>query len=272
MIGPGLGVLLSTRTVEPVVHLIGGPYVEVAGARVEIPTGSKRLVAYLAVSGGWAERRALAGRLWPHGTERRAAGNLRSAAWRLRGAGIDLIDSDKWSLRLRAGTVVDFEVISGWAARLIEGTALEADWNVRGCWTSSALELLPGWYDEWVIVERERLRQRVLHGLEALSRRLVSTRRPGDAVEAATAVVNIDPLRESAQRVLVEAHLAADNLPAAGRVFRCYRRLVLHELNIAPGTDFARLLADAERASTRRRSPIGARTGMDHGMQSSTVV
>jgi hypothetical protein len=40
--------------------------------------------------------------------------------------------------------------------------------------TPEAVHLLPGWYDEWVIFDRERLRQRLLHGMESLVRQLVS--------------------------------------------------------------------------------------------------
>jgi hypothetical protein len=73
---------------------------------------------------------------------------------------------------------------------------------------AEALELLPGWYDDWVLLEREPLRQRVLHGLEALSRHLVRAGRFAEAVEAAMVAVAVEPLRESAQRALVTAHLA----------------------------------------------------------------
>ena len=111
--------------------------------------------------------------LWPIGNDVRAAGNLRSALWRLRGAGIDLLESDNCALRLHPDTVVDLHVVSDWAARLIEGRACVDDLNT-GAWRSNALELLPGWYDDWVVFERERLRHRVLHGLESLGRYLAA--------------------------------------------------------------------------------------------------
>jgi len=78
-------------------------------------------------------------------------------------------------------------------------------------WDLDDLELLPGWYDDWVIVGRERLRQRLLHAVETLSRELVRGGRCAQAVEAALVVVNAEPFRESAHRVLIEAHLAEGN-------------------------------------------------------------
>lgn len=250
---PDLRALLPPRSTGAVLRLLGPPHVEVDGVRREIPEGSRRLVAYLALHGGRAERRTAAGTLWPLGNDKRAAGNLRSAAWRLRGVGIDVIDGDKAALRLRPDIVVDVDLVADWAARLIEGTATEADLTVRA-WSPGLLDLLPGWFEEWAVFERERLRQRVLHGLEALSRDLVRQDRALEAVDAAAGVVAIDPLRESAQRALVEAHLAAGNVAAAERIFLGYRRLVLRELNVFPAPDFARLVTAA--ADDRSRPPM----------------
>src|SRR4029079_7200585 len=61
-----------------------------------------------------------------------------------------------------------------------------------------AVDLLPDWYDEWVVLERERFRQLRLHALEALCERLVAAGRRGEAVQAGLAAVAGEPLRESA--------------------------------------------------------------------------
>jgi DNA-binding SARP family transcriptional activator len=243
MTKPDLHALRPDRPTGPVLCVLGGLFVEVDGRRLEIPEGSKRLVAYLAVHDGWAERRTVAGVLWPLGTDARAAGNLRSAVWRLRGAGIDLIDGDRSALRLRSDVVVDAHLVADWAARLIEGPASAADVAVRVC-SPVLMDLLPGWFEDWAVFERERLRQRVLHGFEALSRHFVGVGRATEAAKTAAGVVAIDPLRESAQRALVEAHLAAGNTAAADRIFRRYRELVLRELNAFPSPEFIRLVAE----------------------------
>ena len=233
----------------PELHLFNGPYVVVDGERKECPEGSKRLLAYVALHGGYVGRRVAAGVLWPVGNDVRAAGNLRSALWRLRGAGIDLIESDNYALSLHSGTVIDLDVVCAWAARLIEGRA-QADDLDTVAWRSNALELLPGWYDDWVVFERERLRQRVLHGLESLGRHLIHAGRHAEAVEAALAVVSAEPLRESAHRLLIEAHLAEGNVVEACRAYHTYGDLALRELGVQPGEDLALLIA------RRRRRPV----------------
>ena len=96
-------------------------------------------------------------------------------------------------------------------------------------WRGDTLDLLPACYDEWLIFERERIRQRLLHALEALSRRLVAFGRPADAVDAAMWAVSADPVRESANRILIEAHLAEGNLIEASRTYQRYRDIVRRE-------------------------------------------
>jgi DNA-binding SARP family transcriptional activator len=225
-----------------VLHLFGGPYVTLDGCRREVPEGSKRLLAFVALQRRRVERRHAAGALWPSGGERRAAGNLRSALWRLRGAGIEVLTADNWSLSLQERVEVDVRLVNAWADRMIGGTRSTAeDLRVAPAWID-ALDLLPGWYEDWALIERERLRQRTLHALEALSRSLVAEGRHADAVEAAMLAVGAEPLRESAQTALIEAHLAERNLVEARRCYRTYQALLDAELGVAPSAQLQTLV------------------------------
>lgn len=234
-------------------HLFGGPFVSIDGRRREIPEGSKRLLVFVALRRRRVERRYAAGVLWPVGSDDRAAGNLRSALWRLRGAGIDLLMVDKCSLRLCDDVEVDLETVSDWALRLIADNARPEELGLLPSW-SDALDLLPGWYDDWALVERERLRQRMLHGLEALSHQLVGSGRFGEAVEAAMEAVAVEPLRESAQRALLVAHLAEGNRVEGRRCLQSYRELLWRELGVEPAAELTALLQAFPLATDRRRS------------------
>jgi DNA-binding SARP family transcriptional activator len=119
------------------------------------------------------------------------------------------------------------------------------------------LELLPGWYDDWTTLERERLRQRVLHALEALSREFRRRGRHAEAVEAALAAVNSEPLRESAQRVLVEAHLGECNWVEAERAFISYRDFLEKELGVSPSRDLNALVYDSAPWTVVTGRPVG---------------
>jgi DNA-binding SARP family transcriptional activator len=236
---PFAGAPADGRETGRALCLLGGPYIVCHGRRSNVPEGSKRLLAFVALRGR-VDRRLAAGTLWPDGSDARAAGNLRSAVWRLKNAGIDVLDADKYVLSLHPGVVSDVHVLCEWSARLVEGRPRASDLRIL-TWDPEAADILPGWYDDWVICERERIRQRMLHGLEAVCRELIDRGRAGDAVEAAMNAVRFEPLRESAQRMLIEAHLAEHNHCEARRAFLTYARLTRTELGIEPSEQLSRL-------------------------------
>jgi DNA-binding SARP family transcriptional activator len=212
----------------------------IAGETVEIPDSSARVLAYVALHGAAVNRREAAGVLWPNVSDERAGGNLRSALWRVRSLGADIVMCDKSYLRFASDVIVDVDELSAWAHRLVAGQAQPSDLRVPEPF--SEMDLLPGWYDDWVLFARERLRQRVLHALEALSGMLVGAGRAAEAIDAALLAVAIEPLRESALRVLIEAHLHERNYVEARRVFSEYSRLVQVELGSRPSPELAALL------------------------------
>jgi DNA-binding SARP family transcriptional activator len=95
-------------------------------------------------------------------------------------------------------------------------------------------------------MERERIRQRILHALEALSGRLADAGRFADAVEAAMLAISAEPLRETAQRALMQAHVAEGNLGEARRSYLAYRDLVRQELGVDPSSDLSIVLSAHE--------------------------
>jgi DNA-binding SARP family transcriptional activator len=222
----------------PVVHLFTDPCVTVGTERRDVPEGSKQLLAFVALRRRRVERRQVAETLWPIGVGERAAGNLRSALWRLRRVGINVLAADKWSLVLRAEVLVDLHLMEQWATRLIEGRATERDLAISPQ-VADALNLLPGFYDDWALMERERVRQRILHALEALCEKLTEAGRYADAIDAAMLATSTEPLRESAQRALIKAHVAEGNLSEARRSYRAYHELLRRELGVAPSEGFS---------------------------------
>ncbi len=222
-------------------HLFGGPFFRHRGQRFDVPEGSKRLLVLVALRKGRLERRYVAGALWPVGDDERAAGNLRSALWRLNKGGIDVIEADKHCLSLRRGVAIDVSLVNSWAARLIGGRPTPRDLTMVPE-SIDGLDLLPGWYDDWITLERESVRQRVLHGLEALVGQLISRERFAEAVAASMMAVSADPLRETAQRSLIQSHLAEGNWCEAYKAYQRYRRVLWDELQISPSQTLRGLL------------------------------
>ena len=232
---------LVTETGSTTLCLLGGPLLIENGRRLEIPEGGKRLIVFVTLHGGRISRRSAAGALWPHGNDERAAGNLRSALWRLRGAGIHVLYADKCMLYFDPEVSVDITQLSQWATRVIDGGAGGADF-LRVHVNPEVLDLLPGWYDEWVIFERERLRHRLLHAMESLVRQLIAHGQFADAVDMAVTAVGAEPLRESAQRLLIEAHLAEGNFVEARRAYTAYCEMLEIELGVAPSDELTEIV------------------------------
>lgn len=242
------------RTQRSLLCLFGGPSVLHHGHRIVVPEGSQRLLVLVALRGGRVDRRRVAGSLWPNGSDDRAAGNLRSAMWRLRTAGLDLLSNERGVLTLHERVDVDVHDVAAWADRLVRGAQTEEDLVLEGR-PLDPDDVLPGWYDDWVIFERERLRQRVLHGLEALSTLLRERGRCAEAVEAALCAVHLEPLRESGQKALLLAHLAEGNQVEARRALDAYARLLRSELGLRTSTDLSALLRVTRPRLTRVAAP-----------------
>jgi DNA-binding SARP family transcriptional activator len=117
-------------------------------------------------------------------------------------------------------------------------------------------DLLPDWYEDWVVLERERIRQLRLHALETLGQRLIDQGRPAQAIEVGLAAVAADPLRESAHRVVISAHLAEGNHSEALRQYRAFERLLDEHLGIGPSERMLDLIG-----SVRAAVPVGVATG-----------
>jgi DNA-binding SARP family transcriptional activator len=216
------------------VSMLGAFAFRVDGRDVQLPRAAERVVAFLALQRRPVPRHRVAGVLWPDVPEERSLGSLRSALWRLRQLAEELVVVGDVQLRLAADTELDTDVLSDQSHRLVGDRELDigaVDVSQFGS------ELLPGWYDDWVVFERERLRQLSLHGLEALSRRQSAGGRHADAVESAWRAISLEPLRESAHATLVHAHLAEGNVCEAVRRYRALAELLRAELGIEPGAE-----------------------------------
>lgn len=230
------------------VSLMGGFEVRWDGEPIAIPGSARRLLAFLALHDRPVERLFVAGSLWTESSEGRSGASLRSALWRLQRPGLDFVRVEGNLLQLSPDVGVDSRELSRRAALLLDRPdACEAPSDLSP--VGMLDDLLPDWYDDWVVVERERLRQLRLHALEALTDRLVGIGRMADAVQAGLAAVRGEPLRESSHRALMRAHLADGNQVEALRQYRAYRDLLWRELGVEPSPRM-QVLLDAMRVTS----------------------
>ena len=220
--------------------LLDGFEIRREGEVSPVAPAGQRLVAFLALHERSLERAYIAGTLWPDTSQSRANASLRSTLRRVRRSDPSLIESAGNQLRLAAGTRVDVREVLTLARLLADGPTTPGD-AARQAFSLTG-ELLPAWYESWVVVERERLRQVQHHNLKTMCVRLAEGGRYGQAIDAGLSAVAAEPLRESAHRALIRAHLAHGNKAEALGQYRTYRDLLHHALAVEPSSHMEELI------------------------------
>lgn len=210
------------------------------GTPVAVPRGLQRIIALVGLRPG-ATRAHLAGLLWPDTSEERALSSLRTTLWRLRQDGSCPVLATGDTVRLDPAVEVDVDDLLRTAEQVRDGGDPRRAAKVL---TAGRHDLLPGWYDDWVLLERERLRQLRLHLLEEIARGHLRAGQHGEALQAALEAVRAEPLRETPHRLIVEIHLAEGNAYEALQAFYVYRDLLMRELHLEPSPAMCALLSD----------------------------
>ena len=253
----GIGVVVRTgsRTAgtvpeRPELRLLDGFELVCAGSPVQLPLSAQRLLVFVALHDRPLQRTYVAGSLWLDSPEERAYANLRSALWRLHRCGVRVVRSFGQQLSLEPTVAVDLRRAEALARRTLDGTGGEPDGEIE----TSLLrrDLLPDWYDEWIVLERERYRQLRLRALDALCERLTQAGRLDAALEVGLAAVAGEPLRESSHRAVIRAHRADGNAAEAIRQYRLCRRLLHEHLGVEPSGQMEDLMRSLHVAETAR--------------------
>ncbi|MFJ7219110.1 BTAD domain-containing putative transcriptional regulator [Amycolatopsis sp. NPDC098790] len=210
---------------------------------VTLSFSAQRLLAFLALQDRPRTRTYVARTLWPEATTSRANANLRSSLWRASRSGYQVIDASVHEMALAANISVDIHDAVARAHRLLDKSCGCDDILDRRTRDDLSADLLPEWSDnEWVLIEQEQYHQLRLYALEAMAKRLTTAGRHGEAVAAGLAAVRAEPLRESAHRVLIDAHLAAGNRAAARHQYEQCRGTLREELGLEPSESLRHLL------------------------------
>ena len=145
-----------------------------AGDRaLALPSGSRKLLAFLALRDRPATRHLVASTLWPEAPPQDAASSLRSALWRLKPTASAAVIVEDLDLGPHPDVRVDIRESRALAHRLLDPTSeiLPGD-ETAAAVASLSVDLLPGWYDDWVVIENEEWHQLRLHALEAMAAHL----------------------------------------------------------------------------------------------------
>lgn len=200
---------------------------------------AQALLAFLALQPDRPHARArLAALLWADAGESAARASLRQALLVLRralGVGDDELGGDAETVTLRAAAAetdaIEFERLSAdgsdtealeSAAALVRGELLEAfDARAEG-------------FDEWLAVERQRLRGRTTALLQRLLDMQAAAGHAERAIETGLRLLALDPLHEPVHRALMTLYARQGRHDAALRQFELCRELLQRELGQPP--------------------------------------
>jgi DNA-binding SARP family transcriptional activator len=200
-------------------------------APVEIPSRSTQsLLSYLLLNTGIAHRREkLAGLLWPDATEANARSYLRKALWQARkslaadtaeGEEYLLADDISVTFNTNADYWLDADALKD---KPTEGTSVEELIEAVSTYQG---ELLPGFYEEWITLERERLRAVFENKLQVLLDRLVEEGRWAETLDWGERWIALGSMPEPAYRALMIAHAALGNISKVAATYeRCVQTL-----------------------------------------------
>jgi DNA-binding SARP family transcriptional activator len=150
---------------------------------------------------------------------------------------------DPVAVRLADEVAVDLQDARALVHRLLAPAATPSEDDLSPTAIAAlSRDLLPGWYEDWVLLGSEDWRELRLHALEALAGRLTAAGRFGEAAIGARVAIRADPLRESARVCLIRAHLAEGNQSEALREFKRFSHILKAELGLRPTPQLRKLV------------------------------
>jgi len=215
------------------------------------PARLQSLLAYLVLHRESPQpRQHLAFLFWPDSADAQARTNLRNLLFRLREA---LPDGDCF-LHVDGPTVqwqpdAPFTLdVADWHLALAQ--AEQAERTADQATARDALEratalyqgdLLPDCFDDWILPQRQELRQAFLDVLLRLIALLEAEQDHDAAIECAQRLLRHDPLHEPGYRALMRLHALSGNRAGALHVYDSCATLLQRELDVEPGPETTRL-------------------------------
>jgi DNA-binding SARP family transcriptional activator len=241
------------------IRLLGQFDVRLDGRRVLIPSrAGQSLFAYLVLTAGTAHRREkVAGTFWPETSDEHARKHLRQELWRVRKAisaqqpsEADYLLADEFTLKFNRE-----------AAFWLDVAQLERpDVELQSLLANLSLyqgELLPGFYEEWITLERERVQAIFDARMEQLLEQLSAAERWTAVQEWGERWLILNGTRETAYRALMLASGARGDMAKVAALYRRCTAELMEELGIEPSAE-TRALYDGllKGAKTRPYTPV----------------
>ena len=221
------------------VRLLGQFVVILDGASIQINSRpAQSLLAYLLINAGKSLRREkLAGLLWPDTSDANARNNLRQALWRIRKSLENnpptpqpyfLVDDLTVGFNAESDYSLDVNKLE---AKVDDSVPLQKLINIVSLYNG---ELLPGFYDDWIVLERERLQSVFESQMDLLIHRLTETQDWPKVIEWSERWIASGSVPEPAYRSLMIAHAGRGDLSSVAAAYHRCEEAMLNELGLEP--------------------------------------
>jgi predicted ATPase/DNA-binding SARP family transcriptional activator len=229
------------------IRLLGQFSVQLNGQTVELSSRSAQsLLAFLLLNKNSRIRREkISGILWPELDEAMARKNLRQDLWRLRKTiGREYFFANRVSLGFMTEENYRLDVASLEDETLWAGARKDILQQVE----EFGGELLPGFYEDWVVLERERLNAIYDNHIRLLINRLLEQHRWLDAVQCSESWIAHGEFPEHAYRSLLIAYSGLGDLPKVSQTFCRCEEALSKDLGAKPSPEiidlYQRILAE----------------------------
>jgi DNA-binding SARP family transcriptional activator len=238
----------------------------------------KSLLAWLLLHRGKVHaRETLSGLFWGDLSEARGRSCLSTTVWRIRQV-LEPEGIPRGTYLIAQPDAVGFNCASDhWldVAAFEEGVGRHLpaspsadncarDWSgaedALACYTS---DLLEGFYDEWALRERERLRMLYLDCLGTLLRRHSETGALERGLRCGQQILALDPLREDIHREVIRLHMRNGHRALARQQYERCRTALEEELGVEPMEETRALCADLLSAARAPAAKTFEATGKD---------
>jgi predicted ATPase/DNA-binding SARP family transcriptional activator len=215
------------------VRLLGRFDIRCDGKTVLISSrAAQSLFAYLILTAGTSHRREkLAGMFWPDTTEEKARAYLRHELWRIRKALSPKSNSDYFladDINISFNPSAEYWLDVNILTNVSERPSIADLMNALAVFQ---VELLPDFYDEWIILERDHLQAAYEQKMARLLELLNGEKRWQDILEWAERWISLGGAPEAAFRYLMIAYDAlGDRAKVASTYERCAQALRVLDL------------------------------------------
>ena len=227
-------------TIPPIAscRLLGPFIVSRDGVEVVLPRKAQALLTLLALQeGAPIAREIVADMLWTASGPEQARLSLRQCLWSIgHRARCDLVRAERQLLRLAENVAVDARDFRSLAASQARPDMSRAADLYRGELLATLATVSPR-FDEWLTVERQRLRGLAAGVLRRLAESQVAAGEFDAAVAAGRQLVALDDLNEDAHRLLMRILGQAGRRAEGLRQFETCRQTLRRELNIEPDAE-----------------------------------